>query len=196
MQPLDARFIISAVQPEQFPREDLPEFAFLGRSNVGKSSLLNALAAKEGLAKTSATPGRTQAINFFRIGEKYQFVDLPGYGYARVPREITSSWKALIDAYLTERRTLALCFILLDARRGWMDKDLELRVWLESHNRRFMVVATKFDKLKSQKDKHSGLAQLRKHCSEDELVPFSAITGQGVKELWQTITKTTISPTA
>ena len=195
MQPLDARFIISAVSPEQFPREDLPEFAFLGRSNVGKSSLLNALAAKEGLAKTSATPGRTQAINFFRIGENYQFVDLPGYGYARVPRAITNSWKSLIDAYLTDRRTLALCFLLIDARRGWMEKDLELRCWLESRNRRYMVVATKFDKLKSQKEKHSGLAQLRKHCSESELVPFSAITGQGVKELWQTISKTTTDQT-
>ena len=194
MQPLDARFIISAVSPEQFPREDLPEFAFLGRSNVGKSSLLNALAAKEGLAKTSATPGRTQAINFFRIGENYQFVDLPGYGYARVPRAITNSWKSLIDAYLTDRRTLALCFLLIDARRGWMEKDLELRCWLESRNRRYMVVATKFDKLKSQKEKHSGLAQLRKHCAESELVPFSAVTGQGVKELWQTISKTTTSP--
>ena len=92
MQPLDARFILTAVRPEHFPQEELPEFAFLGRSNVGKSSLLNTLTGKKGLAHTSSTPGRTQAINFFRIENRWTFVDLPGYGYARVPREIADSW--------------------------------------------------------------------------------------------------------
>jgi len=194
MQPLDARFMISAAGPEQFPREGLPEFAFLGRSNVGKSSLLNALTGRKGLAYTSSTPGRTQAINFFRIEDRWLFVDLPGYGYSRVPKETSHSWKSLIEAYLTGRPALALCFLLIDARRGWMDKDLELREWLEFHKRPYLVVATKFDKLKTQKERHSGLAQLRNGCGDTQPVPFSAVTGQGVREIWQTIKKTPINP--
>jgi len=191
VQAADTRFIISAVRPEHFPPGRLPEFAFLGRSNVGKSSLLNALAGKKGLAHTSSTPGRTQAINFFSVADRYGFVDLPGYGYAKVPRATAQSWKTLIEAYLTNRTTLALCFLLLDARRGWMEPDLELRSWLESHSRPYTVVATKFDKLKTQKERHSGLARLREHAPEAGLIPFSAVTGQGVKEIWHTISKTT-----
>lgn len=190
MQNPDARFIISAVQPEQFPREDLPEIAFLGRSNVGKSSLLNAVTGKPGLAKTSATPGRTQAVNFFRVADSYLFADLPGYGYARVPKEIVRTWKSLVESYLHSRSSLAICLVLLDARRGWMEKDLELREWLEFHQRRYIVVATKFDKLKSQKERHSGLSRLDRYRGEQPAIPFSAVTGQGVREIWQTILKT------
>lgn len=190
MQPLDAQFIISAVRPEQFPREDLPEFAFLGRSNVGKSTLLNALARKKGLAHTSSTPGRTQSINFFRVAGKWVFVDLPGYGYARVPKAITSSWRGLIESYLRDRQALELSFILLDARRGWMDMDIALREWLESHGRRYAVIATKFDKLKTQQERNACAARLRQG-SEADVISFSAVTGQGVREIWQTISKTT-----
>lgn len=188
MQPKDARFIMSAVRPEQFPREELPEFAFLGRSNVGKSSLLNALVRQKGLAHTSSTPGRTQAINFFRVEEKWTFVDLPGYGYARVPKEITATWKFLIEEYLKNRQGLSLCFLLLDARRGWMEMDADLRKWLQSWGRPYAVVATKVDKLKTQKERHS----LTKLMAEDgaPFIPFSAITGQGVREIWQTISRT------
>jgi GTP-binding protein len=190
MQKLDARFIISAVRPEQFPQEDLPEFAFLGRSNVGKSSLLNAVTGCRGLAHTSSTPGRTQAVNFFHIDGRFCFVDLPGYGYAKVPLETAQSWKPLVENYLRYRRSLALSFVLLDARRGWLDKDMELRRWLESHGRTYMVVATKFDKLKSQKERASGMARLRRDSADPEPIPFSAVTGQGVREIWQTILKT------
>lgn len=193
MQKLEARFILSAVGPEHFPKEELPEFAFLGRSNVGKSSLLNKLVGETGLARTSATPGRTQSINFFRIGDKYQFVDLPGYGYAKVPREITRSWKSLIESYLGSRRSLVLCFLLLDSRRGWTEMDLELRDWLVGRGRPYLAVGTKWDKLKSHKERHAGMVQLRKHAAvdQDEPVPFSAVTGQGVREIWQTISKIT-----
>jgi GTP-binding protein len=179
---------MSAVRPEQFPREELPEFAFLGRSNVGKSSLLNALVRQKGLAHTSSTPGRTQAINFFRVEEKWTFVDLPGYGYARVPKEITATWKFLIEEYLKNRQGLSLCFLLLDARRGWMEMDADLRKWLQSWGRPYAVVATKVDKLKTQKERHS----LTKLMAEDgaPFIPFSAITGQGVREIWQTISRT------
>ena len=190
MQSVDARFIMSAVAPEQYPREELPELAFLGRSNVGKSTLLNALVGKRGLAHTSSTPGRTQSINFFRVAEKWMFVDLPGYGYARVPKEITRSWKPLIEDYLRNREALALCFVLLDARRGWMEMDLDLRQWLEGHNRQYAVIATKFDKLKTQKERHASLASLKRFGGV-EIIPFSAVTGQGVREIWQTISKTT-----
>jgi GTP-binding protein len=182
---------MSVVEPGKFPGEELPEFAFLGRSNVGKSSLLNRLAGETGLARVSATPGRTQAINFFRIGDKYQFVDLPGYGYAKVARETTRSWKTLIDSYLDARQCLALCFLIVDARRGWMDMDLELRDWLVNRGRPFLVIGTKWDKLKTHKERHSGLARLREHAGESELVPFSAVTGLGVREIWQTISRTT-----
>ena len=114
----DARFILSATSPAQFPNLRLPEFAFLGRSNVGKSSLLNVLAGVKKLAKVSAQPGRTQAINFFTISESVTFADLPGYGFAKVPLHVKDSWKSLIEAYLSEREQLVLSFILLDARRG------------------------------------------------------------------------------
>ncbi|MBK5292042.1 MAG: YihA family ribosome biogenesis GTP-binding protein [Acidobacteriia bacterium] len=185
----EPRFIISAVRPELFPAEELPEVAFLGRSNVGKSTLLNVLAGVKGLAHTSASPGRTQGVNFFRVQDQWCFVDLPGYGYARVPLEIKDSWKALIEAYLGNRRKLALCFLLLDARRGWMEKDLELCRWLEIRGRRYIVIATKFDKLKTQKERHHQLAQMGGRGADAAPIPFSAITGQGVREIWQAIMK-------
>ena len=191
MQKLAARFIMSAVQPGQFPPEELPEFAFLGRSNVGKSSLLNSLVDEKGLARISATPGRTQVINFFQVGEHYRFVDMPGYGYAKVPKTITRTWKTLIDSYLEVRQSLAMCFLLLDSRRGWMDMDLELRDWLVHRERPYLVIGTKWDKLKTHKERHSGLARLREHAGEIEPVPFSAVTGLGVREIWQTISRTT-----
>ncbi len=162
----------------------------MGRSNVGKSSLLNALAGQKGLAHTSSTPGRTQTINFFRISDRWQFVDLPGYGYARAPLELTHTWKALIESYLGGRKSLLACFLLIDSRRGWMPADLELKVWLEAHNLKYLAVATKFDKLKTQKERHERMKQLTAHCPREFIVPFSAVTGQGVREIWQTISKT------
>src|SRR3954452_8955636 len=133
---MDSEFVISSASPAQFPADGLPEIAFLGRSNVGKSSLINTLVGRPGMAFTSNTPGRTQTINFYRIDGKQYFVELPGYGYARVPREVASEWKLLIESYLTDRGPLRLCLLIIDARRGWMEKDLELRQWLEFHNRR------------------------------------------------------------
>jgi GTP-binding protein len=185
---MDAELVISAVKPEQFPADTLPEIAFLGRSNVGKSSLLNCLVGKDRLAFTSATPGRTQSINFYRVDGRFHFVDLPGYGYARVPQPVQAQWKHLIESYLLNRKALELCFLILDARRGWMEKDLELKQWLEFHNRRYVVVATKLDKLKSQKEQHHGMRALKSHCSDD-LLSFSAIECRGAREIWQAISK-------
>ena len=128
------RFIISAARPEQFPPETDAEVAFLGRSNVGKSSLLNALLGADGLARMSARPGCTQLINFYQVDGGFRFVDLPGYGFAKVPQEISSQWKALIEHYLLERTVLRLSVIVLDARRGWMEKDVELTKKTREYN--------------------------------------------------------------
>jgi GTP-binding protein len=181
-----AEFVRSVSSPEQFPADGLPEIAFLGRSNVGKSSLINALVGKRGLAFTSNTPGRTQAINFYRIDGKYYFVDLPGYGYARVPRAAMENWAKLIEHYLQERSTLRLSFLILDARRGWMEKDLDLKTWLEAHRHPYLVVASKIDKL-NQSEQSQCMKAIRRHA---EPLLFSAVTGRGVREIWQAISKT------
>ena len=184
---MNAEFVTSAARPEQFPAETLPEIAFLGRSNVGKSSLLNCLTGQRGLAFTSAKPGCTQLINFYRVGGQFHFVDLPGYGFARVPEKVAFQWKRLIEQYLLHRRSLELCFLILDARRGWTDKDLELKEWLEFHNRRYLVIATKTDKLKSQNDQRQGMAAIRSQSPEAEPLPFSAVSCRGAREIWQAI---------
>jgi GTP-binding protein len=184
---LIAEFVTSAVKPEQFPSGALPEIAFLGRSNVGKSSLINALSGQRKLAFTSNTPGRTQTINFYRIDGKYHFVDLPGYGYARVPGAVTREWQAMIESYLTDRASLQLSLLIIDTRRGWMEQDLALKEWLEFHQRPYVVVATKIDKL-NQSELRRGLDAIRRIGPEP--VPFSALNGRGVRELWQAITTT------
>jgi GTP-binding protein len=193
-----ASLIISAANPRQFPAEPPLEecektgpweFAFLGRSNVGKSSLLNAIVHQPGLAFTSSRPGCTQLINFYRIDEAIRFVDLPGYGYAQVPLEERAQWKDLIESYLLSRDSLALSFLLLDARRGWLEKDLELRSWLEFHNRRFQVIVTKVDKLKSKNQLKTGMDAIQKQMVGQQPIPFSAVDGRGVREIWQIISK-------
>jgi GTP-binding protein len=190
---MPARFIISAARPEQFPPEAEPEIAFLGRSNVGKSSLLNALVSAGKVAHVSARPGCTQEINFYQVDGGYRFVDLPGYGFAKVPKRITENWKALIESYLLGRKALGLAVILVDARRGWMEKDVQLREWLELHERPFVVAAMKFDKLRSQKERHQSRLALRQGYA-GELLECSAVTGRGVREIWQVISKTQNSP--
>ena len=185
-----AEFVTSSASPQRHPADRLPEIAFLGRSNVGKSSLINALAGQKGLAFTSNTPGRTQTINFYRVDGTFYFVDLPGYGYARVPKSFALEWKKLIDQYLQERETLKLSCVILDARRGWMDKDLDLKRWLEHHGRPYLVIATKIDKLNQSELEHA-LRAIRREGVEP--LPFSAINGRGVREIWQAIS-TTLQP--
>ena len=183
-----------------FPSDRLPEVAFLGRSNVGKSSLINALTGHKGLAFTSNTPGRTQTINFYRIagqsrGERqsngiegqFYLVDLPGYGYARVTQGYQLEWKKLIEQYLEKRETLKLSCLILDPRRAWTDKDLDLKRWLEYHGRPYLVVATKTDKL-NQSEQERGMRAIREEGVQP--LPFSALTGRGVREIWQAIAKT------
>jgi GTP-binding protein len=184
-----AEFVLSATAPGQFPPEGKPEAAFLGRSNVGKSTLLNTLIGQK-MAFTSNTPGRTQAVNFFEVDGRMMFVDLPGYGYARAPKSVSRAWQEVIDSYLLNRKSLALCVLLLDSRRGWMEIDLQLKAWLEFHQRPYVVVATKVDKL-NQKEKNASQKAIREQYPDGGLIWFSGLSGQGVKEIWQTIWKIT-----
>jgi GTP-binding protein len=189
---LTSEFVVSATGPETFPRDGLPEVAFLGRSNVGKSSLINSLTGRKGLAFTSSTPGRTQSINFYRVhdsqpaGATIFLVDLPGYGYARVPAELARQWKNGIEYYLQKREFLRVSCLVLDTRRGWMPKDLDLKRWLEHYGKEYLVVATKTDKLNRTELEH-GLHAIRREGVEP--LPFSATTGRGVREIWQAIAK-------
>lgn len=184
---VSAEFLLSAFSADQFPRPEGPEFAFLGRSNVGKSTLLNTLVGQR-LAFVSSTPGRTQSINFYRVDRQWTFVDLPGYGYAKVPLATARAWSEVIEQYLLSRSALTLAFLLVDARRGWMEHDLLLKHWLEHFGRPFAVVATKADKL-NQKERSLSRTAFREHYP-GEPIWFSARTGHGVKEIWQTIWKT------
>lgn len=143
-----AEFILSATAPEHFPNTPFPEIAFAGRSNVGKSSLLNKLIRRKNLAHTSSTPGKTRQINFYRVDDRFQFVDLPGYGYAKVSKQERESWRRLIESYLLDREQLRLVVSLIDIRHEPTALDRDLLSWLESIGRRYAVVLTKADKVK------------------------------------------------
>ncbi len=145
-----AEFILSATSPAHFPETSYPEIAFAGRSNVGKSSLLNKLLRRKNLAKTSSTPGKTRQINFFRVDDRFQLVDLPGYGYAKVSKTEREAWRELIEIYLLERPQLRLVISLIDARHEPTNLDRDLLEWLESIEQPYAVVLTKGDKIKSR----------------------------------------------
>ncbi len=184
------RFLMSALDERQFPAVSAPEIAFLGRSNVGKSSLINLLAGVK-IAKTSNTPGRTQAINFFEVRRPGRpkpdllFVDLPGYGYARVPREITDRWQGFVDPYLRRRSALALCLCLVDANVPPQRSDAQLVEFLRHVDRPFLIVATKADKVGSRLQ--AAVETLRQAFGVDRVLPFSTKSGMGRDELWKLI---------
>ncbi len=181
-------FVGSAASQEQFPRDGLPEVAFLGRSNVGKSSLLNALAGTKGLARVSSTPGRTRLVNFFRVGEELLLADLPGYGYARVPEAMRQDWERLVTSYLEGREALALAVFLVDARHEPSDGDETLRGYLDQSGLPYVVAATKVDKLgKGEAARRRGALARGIGRKALGVVAISTLTGQGIGELWTTI---------
>lgn len=182
-------FVKSAVWPDQYPPATIPEFAFVGRSNVGKSSLINTLVGRKNLAKTSNTPGRTQLINFFAINGTVSFVDLPGYGFAKVSQAVKKNWGEMIEVYLRERQSLAMVILILDIRRDPSDDDLSLRDWLENYRIPYLYILTKADKL-SNNQAVNRLRIIEKilHMSAGaKPILFSAITQKGKSEIWQVL---------
>ena len=184
---MDVEFITSAFKESQYPESDRPEIAFAGKSNVGKSSLINTLVNRKKLARTSSTPGRTQSINFFRFGKTLYLVDLPGYGFARVPTRVKESWREMVETYLIRRPTLKAVVVILDIRRDPASGDIDLIHWLQSYNIHPIIVLTKADKLsRQQAKKRAGLiAGQLAGISPDAPVVFSAKTRQGKDEIWE-----------
>ena len=185
-----AEFIKSAFKEADWPLDPLPEIAFMGRSNVGKSSLINSLLSARGLARTSSTPGRTQSLNFFMINDCFRFVDLPGFGYARVPKAIKSTWGEMVTSYLAKRTQLVLSIHIVDSRHEPTKLDLQLHEWLEHSAKPRLIVATKSDKLSNNELKES-LGRVKRVFSKDRVVAFSARTGRGRDEVWRAIESAT-----
>jgi len=181
-----AEFLKSSFQAADWPNGALPEIAFMGRSNVGKSSLINSLLAVSGLARTSSTPGRTQSLNFFLINKRFRFVDLPGFGYARVPKAIKSSWGEMVSSYLAKREQLVLSIHIVDSRHEPTKLDLQLHEWLEHSAKPRLIVATKSDKL-SNNELNENLRRVKRVFSTDRIVAYSAKTGRGGSEVWRVI---------
>jgi GTP-binding protein len=183
---MDATFLKSAFDESQYPPPDRPEVAFAGRSNVGKSSLLNALVNRKNLARTSSTPGRTQALNFFRVNDRFTFVDLPGYGYARVSREVKRSWRGMVEAYIKNRPNLKAVVVIVDVRRDLEEDDRSLMEWLKQEGKNVLPILTKVDKL-TRKERDARVREMEREISEivsQEPILFSAKTGEGRKEIW------------
>jgi len=186
MRVTSAKFVKSAFKETDWPRDKRPEIAFLGRSNVGKSSFINSLLGVRGLARTSSTPGRTQALNFFLINDAFWFVDLPGYGYARAPKDVQAKWSDAAAEYLEKSNQLALSIHLIDARHEPTTKDLQLQQWLIDNQRPYVMVATKSDKL-SNNELAKNMARAKKALKTANIIAYSAVTGRGGAEVWRTI---------
>ena len=184
MKILSAEFVTGAVQPSQFPASVLPEVAFAGKSNVGKSSLINALLNRKHLVKTSSTPGKTREINFFRINGAFSFVDLPGYGYAEAPKQVQRGWQALLEGYLTGRAPLRGVVLILDARHDPSPLDRQMKDFLESYGVPVLAVANKVDKLSRSQVPAQLAAIARQMDLPEPPLAYSSKTGEGRDALW------------
>lgn len=184
-------FIKSAVKPADYPPVDLPEIAFAGRSNVGKSSLINVIVERKALVRTSSTPGRTQLINFFNVAGtpfSLNLVDLPGYGYAKVPLDVKKQWGPMMERYLSGRESLRGVVLILDIRRIPSEDDLQMLNWLRSYNRRPIIVLTKCDKVtKNERSKQTAAIATALQMDKSLLIHFSALSKDGRSEVWQAI---------
>jgi GTP-binding protein len=185
-----AEFVTSAVKPSQYPPAVLPEIAFAGRSNVGKSSLINTLVNRKRLVKTSSTPGRTQLINFFNINQKFSFVDIPGYGYAKVPASVKKKWGPMIETYITTRNTLKGVVLIMDLRRTPGPEEMNMLDWLNHYDIPSVPVLTKSDKLSKTRQKKQ-LKEISNTLSadKDNFILFSAKSRQGKDEVWDAVKK-------
>lgn len=184
----EVRFLVAAAGPKQYPSSLLPEVAFAGRSNVGKSSLINTLVGRKNMAHTSQAPGKTRFIHFYRVGQLFVLVDLPGYGYARVPQRIRRDWGPMVETYLRERKQLRLVVLLLDVRRTPAEMDLQLKEWLDARGMPWVAVATKVDKL-SRVQRATQIACIARAMGlvPEEVLVFSSVTGEGKRELWRAL---------
>jgi GTP-binding protein len=183
-----SNFVTSAVKLSQYPPDELSEFAFAGRSNAGKSSMINALLNRKRLVKISSTPGKTQLINFFLINDAFMFVDLPGFGYAKVPKAVKKTWGNMVETYLKQRQYLKGLVLLMDIRRLPRQEELDLLGWLDLYCLPAVIVLTKADKLSKSKQKHQQNAIAKTlGVSSDRLLIFSAKTRQGKDALWRAI---------
>lgn len=170
----------------QIPKQELPEIVFAGKSNVGKSSLINSLVNRKSLARTSSQPGKTRTMNFYKVQERWMFVDLPGYGYAKTARAEQERFSKVIDYYLTHRQGIRYVFLLVDIRHGPGTLDMTMLEWVRHHGYQPVIIATKADKLsKAQQQKQlSVLRRSMSLTSEDRIIPFSALSKQGRDEIW------------
>jgi GTP-binding protein len=192
MKVYSADFLTGAVSAKQYPKLSHPEFAFAGRSNVGKSSLLKSLLNRKKLVRTSSTPGKTQEINFFEINEKLIFTDLPGYGFAKVPAAVQRKWQSMIEQYVLKRESLTALIFIVDLRRDPTPLDLELKEWLDANGIRYILVATKSDKLSAGERSKQTKKIKQAFCTgedSEKLIVYSSKNNQGRKELWSQITK-------
>lgn len=189
MRVIDATFLRSVAGPEQLPRDGFPQIAFSGRSNVGKSSLINALVNRKALAQTSSAPGKTRLLNFYRINRRFYFVDLPGYGFAKVPLAERRKWRTLIENYIKNNLSLAGVVALIDSRIGATELDLELFEWLDALRVPVLVAATKADQLsrRQQAERLKTIHQQLQAFSVNEVLLFSARNGLGKGDLWKGI---------
>lgn len=186
----NARHEVTAVKFSQYPVSDMPEVTFVGRSNVGKSSLINSLLNRKNLARVASTPGKTQVINFYNIDDTLYFVDLPGYGYAKVSKSVQASWAKFIETYLTKREQLKLVVMLVDIRHSPTSHDKLMHDWILNMGLTYMIVATKQDKIPRSKIKPR-LSEISKSLGLDssiKVIAYSSETRQGKEELWNEIT--------
>lgn len=185
----EAEIVISAVSQKQYPNDRLPEVALAGRSNVGKSSFINKLINRKNLARTSSKPGKTQTLNFYKINEAFYFVDVPGYGYAKVSKKEREKWGGMMEEYFETRDTLKAVLLITDVRHEPTRDDVQMYDFLKHFELPVIVIATKLDKI--AKGKRQAHLKRTKHTLEldkdDQLIPFSAETGEGKDEAWRAI---------
>ena len=188
MQIKSTLFIKSAVKPDQYPEGDFPEIAFAGRSNVGKSSLINVLLNRKNLVRTSSTPGRTQLINFFNVNDQFTLVDLPGYGFAKVPLEVRKQWGPMVETYLSTRSSLRGVVLIFDIRRVPSAEDLQMLQWLRAYGIPSVLVVTKCDKVsRNERAKQAAVIAGALGVLKDDLCFFSALSRDGKDEVWERI---------